>query len=522
MAYSTKDVQGASEMQEENDANISDEHDTIFDEESLSEIQEEAAQIDFELLETQGKWLVKVVSGPNSGAEFSLSADGNYLIGTDATTCDIVFNDLSVSRQHARVMIDSDEHVAVEDLGSKNGTFVDNEKITERRALSSNALISMGTTTFMLIDREGERHTIVSMPQIPQAKKEETKPFSSLSQAETENQSAGSMKHIQDAVLAPIQSEIERIKEEEKKEARHAHAVSSFIVLAVITGLFVIAGIGTTMLFKTQTIPHEKEADPDIVIAQALKDYPSIRYSFNPSTGKLLLIGHLLTAVDRSKMLDNLQQLPIVTSVESSNVIIDEYVWREINQVLAENPAWKSITVSSPGPGKFVMTGFLKTRKQADLLSDYITQNFSYPDLLDKRVVVEEDLKAQIQQKLNEAGFKNLTTTLDAGELALKGTVGSGDSKKLASLVDELKQTPGIRNVQLFVTEVASEQGRINISERYQVTGYSAQGRNFSVVINGKILTKGDAIDGMLITDIQPTTILLEKDGFKYRIDFNR
>ena len=493
---------------------MNEQHDTIFEDEDANDTQGDAAEIDFELLETQGKWLVKVVSGPNSGAEFSLTSGSSYLIGTDSSSCDIVFNDLSVSRQHARIMLDTEDHVVIEDLGSKNGTFVDNEKISDRKAIGSNALISMGTTTFMLIDREGERHTIVSMPApITAQKKEEVK---------AQKVEESDIKPIQEAALPPILSEIEKIKEEEKKEARHSHAVSAFIVLAVITTLFVVAGIGTTMLFKTQTIAHAKEEAPDILIGQALKDFPSIRYSFNPATGKLLLIGHLLTVVDRSKMLDNLQQLPFISNIDYNNVIIDEYVWREINQVLAENPAWKSITVSSPAPGKYVMTGFLKTRKQSDTLNDYINQNFPYLDLLDKRVVVEEELKAQILQKLTEAGFPNLTISLDNGSLQIKGNIASGQTKKFAALVEVLKTLPGLRSAQAFVNEVASEQSRINISDHYQVTGYSAQGRNLSVVINGRILTKGDIIDGMVITDILPNAVYLEKDGFKYRIDFNR
>jgi hypothetical protein len=42
------------------------------------------------------------------------------------------------------------------------------------------------------------------------------------------------------------------------------------------------------------------------------------------------------------------------------------------------------------------------------------------------------------------------------------------------------------------------------------------------VVINGRILRKGDSLDGMLITTIQSNVIYLEKGGVKYRIDFSK
>jgi type III secretion system YscD/HrpQ family protein len=491
---------------------MNDQHDTIFDDETPKE-SAQSAEVNFDLLEGIGKWLVKVVSGPNSGAEFSLSSGTSYLLGTDASSCDIIFNDLSVSRQHAKLSLDRDDRVYVEDLGSKNGTMVDSEKITTKKAVSSNALVTMGTTTFLLINREGEHHTIISLPtSLAPAKKEEEK----------EEREEMPIKPIQEAVLAPIQSEIEKIKEDEKKAARHAHAVSAFVVLATVTALFVVAGIGTTLLFKTQKVEQQNTEDPDVLIRQSLKDFSSIRYSYNPTNGKLLLIGHLLSGADRSKMLDNLQQLAFLTNIDYSNVIIDEYVWKEINQVLAENPAWKSITVSSPSVGRYVMTGFLKTRKQADSLNSYINQNFPYLNLLDKRVVVEEELRADILQKLTDAGFVNVTIALENGELQIKGTIASGQMKKFLAIAETIKALPGIRTMQTFVNEVASEQSRINVSGSYKVTGYSSQKNNLSVVVNGRILTKGDAIDGMVITDILPNAILLEKDGFKYRIDFNR
>jgi type III secretion system YscD/HrpQ family protein len=494
-------------------------HDTVFEEEeySLEGPDEGPAVVDFEFLEAQGRWLVKVVSGPNSGAEFSLLSGSSYLIGTEATSCDIVFNDLSVSRQHARILVDSDDRVFVEDLHSRNGTFVDGEKITERKPISANALITMGTTTFMLIDREGEHKTIVSPLFVPpSAKKEETKPAASEKKEEVE------MGAIQEAVMGPLQSEVERIKEEEKKEARHAHAISALIVLACVTGILVVAGIGTTFLFKTEEIKQPKADDEETLVGKALKEFPAIRYSFNPANGRLLLIGHLLTPLDRSRMIDDLQQLKFISSIDYSNVVIDEYVWREANQVLAKNPAWKSITISSPAPGHYVMTGFLKTRKQADELNDYISQYFPYLDLLEKRIIVEEDLKADILQKLTEGGFSNVNVTLDNGELQLKGTIPTGSTAKFTAVVEQLHTMPGVRTIQQLVNEVAAEQNMINISDRYQVTGYSLMGNKLTVVVNGKIVMKGDILDGMKITEITSNTIFLEKDGFKYRIDFNR
>jgi type III secretion system YscD/HrpQ family protein len=485
-------------------------HDTIFDE-TKNEGTEGLAEINFELLETGSKWLVKVISGPNSGAEFFLMPGASYLIGNEEASCDIVFNDLSVSRQHARLSVDAENHVFLEDLGSKNGTFIDGEKSAGKKTLLSNALITTGTTTCMLIDRESEHHTIVS-PQFGPIKKEEPKG----------QEVTGDMKKIEGAVLPPIQSEVERIKDQERKEARYQHAMSAFIVLALITGLFIIAGVGTMTLFRSTPVEEVAAQDPETLIDQTLKDFSTIHFQFNPANGKLFLLGHLGSTIDKSRMKDLLSNLKFISSVDDSNVIIDELVWREMNSLLSKNPAWKSVTMTSTAPGRFQLSGFLKNKKDADELFAYISQNFSYPELLEKRVIVEEDLKTEVAAKLLDVGFRNISIGLKEGELILTGTVGKSQTKQYQEILTVVKTLPGIRQVTSYVTEAASEQAEINISDRYQITGFSALGKNFSVVINGKIVTKGDTIDGMTIIEIRHNSVLLEKDGFKYRIDFNK
>jgi type II secretory pathway component PulC len=86
----------------------------------------------------------------------------------------------------------------------------------------------------------------------------------------------------------------------------------------------------------------------------------------------------------------------------------------------------------------------------------------------------------------------------------------------------EVKALSGIRQVKNFVVYTTAETSRIDISSQYTVSGFS-QGSNKQsfIVINGKVLSLGDALDGMSITAIQPTSILLEKDGLKFRINYN-
>jgi len=64
--------------------------------------------------------------GPLNGQQWIIK--GQLLIGRDGN-CDIVIPDRQVSRQHARVT-NTGKGITLEDLGSKNGTFVNNQPIS--------------------------------------------------------------------------------------------------------------------------------------------------------------------------------------------------------------------------------------------------------------------------------------------------------------------------------------------------------------------------------------------------------
>ena len=57
------------------------------------------------------RWMIKVITGPNSGAEFFMQKGRSYIIGKDPEVCDIIFQDLSVSRQHAKITLDDEAQV---------------------------------------------------------------------------------------------------------------------------------------------------------------------------------------------------------------------------------------------------------------------------------------------------------------------------------------------------------------------------------------------------------------------------
>lgn len=468
-------------------------HDTLVGQAGM-EGSKEVTEVHFDLLE-MGRWILKVVAGPNNGAEFPLQSGQTYVIGTDPANCDIIFHDISVSRQHARLTLNEDGSILLEDLGSRNGSFIEEERIEGQKKLETNKLVTIGTSTFIVIDNEGERNTIIS-PLLPsivkvlqkEIKKEEMKP----------------------AALP---------EEEEVKKPRFS-LLGAFVLITLLSGIFALAGIAFTTLFQPHEITEQK-IDYNEELKKVLASYPAIRFSFNDPSGRLLLVGHVLTAVDRSQLLYDLHSLPFVKDIDD-NVVIDEYVWREINQVMGQNSDWKGVAIVAPAPGRFILTGYLETRKQADSLAEYINQNFPYPDHLENRVVVKEDLMAKTAIILRSNNLGTVNPVFADGDIKLIGVMSYGMKPNLDKSIEQIKALPGVRSVANLVIEQKPQEAVINISDKYKVSGSTISDENTSVIINGKFLGIGDTIDGMKVTDIQPNYILLEKNNINYRIDYNK
>jgi type III secretion system YscD/HrpQ family protein len=442
------------------------------------------------------RWLLKVISGPNAGAEFGMGRSSTYTLGKDPNVSDIVFQDLSVSRQHARIMVSDDNQVTIEDLGSRNGVLVNGELISEPKQLASQDLIALGTTSFLVIDREEIHETIISPPAMAPIKVEEEAALSAKEAA---------------AKQAAM----------EKRDWKEMVIPTRILIATGVIAVVVLAGFASVLtLFKTETVTVAVK-EPGEEIDMALEGFSDIQYSFNPANGKLFLVGHVLTNVDKQELMYKMNNLSFISNIED-NVIVDEYVWQNMNALLQSNGDWQGVSIYSLSPGRFVIKGYLQTNEQAQALTDYLNLNFPFLDRLDNLVVVETNLSTQIQGILFEKGFSGVAFQLTNGDLVLSGMVDQKHASQFSGTVEQFKALNGIRMVRNFVVYTSAASSRVDISQQYRVTGYSKKdSENMYVVINGRILSLGDNLDGMTITSIMPSMVLLEKDGLKFRINYN-
>lgn len=465
-------------------------YDTIFEEGEEAE-----EELPFPLI-AEAPLLLKVIAGPNAGAEIGIEKGRSYVVGKDSESCDIVFQDMSVSRNHARISVDSEGIIELEDLGSKNGTVVNGIPISEKKIVTPQDLIAMGTTIFLIIDREAPQETIYS-PIIPsyEAPKEEIAP--------------------------PLEGAVEKKEVEEKDWKRAPLPTKHLIAAGSFVFVFLTIFLSFFSLFKSKGM-EVVQKEPVQEVKEALKKFEAVQFSYNPGSGKLFLVGHVLTGVEYQEMLYRIGQIHFILSTED-NVVIDEGVSKAMNDVLSDNANWRGVNIRAVQPGKFVVSGYIQTNEVATALAEYLTVNFPYLDRLENRVVVEENLNTELQSFLIARGFSAISFQLANGEVILSGKYSNKMESEYSDLIKQINALNGVTSVKNFAIAAVPSQAAIDLTQQYQITGSSLyDGEGFSAILNGKIYTLGDAVDGMKITAIESNTILLEKDGIKYKIDYTR
>ena len=94
------------------------------------------------------------------------------VIGRDAT-CEITVDDPSTSRHHARFVPTARGYI-VEDMGSRNGTFVNNERIEDEREIKQGDYLRIGKIEFSVHTHEDDTTRAIELAE------DETRPNKEL------------------------------------------------------------------------------------------------------------------------------------------------------------------------------------------------------------------------------------------------------------------------------------------------------------------------------------------------------
>jgi hypothetical protein len=89
-----------------------------------------------------------------AGSKIPLQGGQSYLFGR-GRRCDVVVDDSACSRKHARIALSHRGDLAyLEDLHSRNGSFVNGERVGGRAPLEDGSRIRLGATVFLVRLRE--------------------------------------------------------------------------------------------------------------------------------------------------------------------------------------------------------------------------------------------------------------------------------------------------------------------------------------------------------------------------------
>ena len=116
---------------------------------------------------------LRFISGKYQGGSYPLS-DGEQVIMGRGMDAGLTLFEEMVSRHHARFSVEEGA-VVVEDLGSKNGTFVNGERV-ERRELAVGDRILMGTSILRLEEASADDEPVQSAVETAAAEVEELEP----------------------------------------------------------------------------------------------------------------------------------------------------------------------------------------------------------------------------------------------------------------------------------------------------------------------------------------------------------
>lgn len=109
-----------------------------------------------------GRGCVLQIFPATAHAEMFRLSNRRTLIGREST-CDISLDDNAVSRSHAAIELDDPDYFLI-DLGSRNGTFVDDKLLQDRCRLKGGELIRLGGTILKFMasmDEEANYHAVV-------------------------------------------------------------------------------------------------------------------------------------------------------------------------------------------------------------------------------------------------------------------------------------------------------------------------------------------------------------------------
>ena len=175
--------------------------------------------------------MLEIVEGPGAGKQFDIATA--VVIGRD-NSADLVIDDSQASRRHAR--IEPTGHGAVvEDMGSTNGTFINDNELHGRAELGPDDELLIGVTVMQVRTPQAVQHQPSAVRTVPAFASTESRP--TFTDAVTGGGGGPSTGQIDSGV-----PELERLRDSRVK----TKATLAPLAIFVLAALAVVIYLGAT------------------------------------------------------------------------------------------------------------------------------------------------------------------------------------------------------------------------------------------------------------------------------------
>jgi DNA-binding winged helix-turn-helix (wHTH) protein len=110
----------------------------------------------------EGRARILIAGGEGQRDREVALGEGEHVIGRDAGLA-VTLDSPGVSRRHARIVVRGEE-ARLEDLGSKNGTFVGEERLAAAHLLEEGDVVHLGRHQRLVFTRRDPRRTVTDLP----------------------------------------------------------------------------------------------------------------------------------------------------------------------------------------------------------------------------------------------------------------------------------------------------------------------------------------------------------------------
>ncbi len=99
-------------------------------------------------------WKLEVIEGPDIGKYLEFNTI-SLIIGRDPAQSIFLLTDQAASRSHARLSVNNDWEIMLEDLNSTHGTYLNGQQITSPTLVSTGDLIQIGANKLRILEAHG-------------------------------------------------------------------------------------------------------------------------------------------------------------------------------------------------------------------------------------------------------------------------------------------------------------------------------------------------------------------------------